>query len=131
LIWSAAIALSLMVAGAQSDFMNSCDHSPSATSRVSFRRFVAFYREVYMDPIRATDDLTRAVSKWFKTAVLQLDEERLKTLRACLHSEQTEVRVVACFRAGAVILEVINRADGTRSELFREDVGPLPLDDSR
>ena len=83
-----------------------------------------------MDPIPATDDLTRAVSKWFKTAVLQLDEERLKTLRACLHSEQTEVRVVACFRAGAVILEVINRADGTRSELFREDVGPLPLDDS-
>jgi hypothetical protein len=63
--------------------------------------------------------------------VLQLDEERLKALRACLHSEQTEVRVVARFRAGAVILEVINRADGTRSELFREDVGPLPLDDSR
>jgi hypothetical protein len=31
-----------------------------------------------MDPIRATDDLTRAASRWFKTAVLQLDEDRLK-----------------------------------------------------
>jgi hypothetical protein len=81
-----------------------------------------------MDPIRATDRLTRAASSWFETAVLQLDQERLKTLQTCIQSDQTEVRVLACLREGALILEVINRADGTRSELFRENVEPSPLD---
>lgn len=42
----AAIALSLMVAGAKRFHEQLRSLSPSATSRVSFRRFVAFYREV-------------------------------------------------------------------------------------
>ena len=81
-----------------------------------------------MDPIRATDTLTRAASRWFKTAVLQLGEERLKILQVCLDSDQIEVRVLASLREGALILEVINRVDGTRNELYRENVRPLPLD---
>jgi hypothetical protein len=80
-----------------------------------------------MDPIRATDDLTRAVERWFRTAVLQLNEERLQTLRASLQAEHTDVRVVACLRQGTLTLEAISRADGTRSELYREDIGSFPV----
>jgi hypothetical protein len=81
-----------------------------------------------MDPVRATDELTRAVEKWFKTAVLQLDEEQLQTLRASLNADHIEVRVLVCLREGALILDAISNADGTRRELYRENVGPLPLD---
>jgi hypothetical protein len=75
-----------------------------------------------------TNDLTRTVSAWLTAVALQLDSDRLKTLRACLDADQADVYVVARLREGAVVLEGINRANDTYTELWREDVEPLRPD---
>jgi hypothetical protein len=71
-----------------------------------------------------TNALVAAVGPWLGAAALQLDQERLETLRACLLVDGADVRVVIRLREGAIVLDATND-DGQRLELCREDVAQL------
>jgi hypothetical protein len=78
-----------------------------------------------------TDDLTDALLGWLTAVALQLDNGRLKVLRACLDADQADVHIVARLREGSIVLEGVNLANKTSTELWAENVEPLfPQDDA-
>ena len=72
-----------------------------------------------------TDALTKAMSAWASFAIIQLDQDKLNILRACLDAEGMDVHIIARLREGAVILDAVSNKDGKRTPLFRQDVEPL------
>jgi hypothetical protein len=75
-----------------------------------------------------TDTLVAALGPWLSAAALQLDQERLEALRACLQSDDADVRIVIRLKEGAIVLDATN--NGQRLELYREDVAQLRLSDA-
>lgn len=97
-------------------------------NRHARRAAAALARGKTMEPFQPSDQLTAVMSEWVSFALLQLDQQRLDVVRACLDAEGADVRVVVTLRAGTVALEATNAAAGKRMELFVEHVGALRPD---
>jgi hypothetical protein len=74
---------------------------------------------------RPIDDLTDALLGWLTAVALQLDNARLKVLRRCLEADKADVYIVARLREGSIVLEGVNLANNTKTELWAESVEPL------
>jgi hypothetical protein len=79
-----------------------------------------------MEPQRPIDILIHVLSAWLAAVARHhLDDERRKVLFACLDADQADVYIVVRLREGAIVLDGINLANGTRYELWREEVQSL------
>jgi len=68
----------------------------------------------------ATESLIAAIGPWLSDAKRSMDEERLKTLQACLQADGADVQINIRLREGAIVVDATN--NGQHLELYREDL---------
>lgn len=64
-----------------------------------------------------------AISTWVAEAFKHLNSEQLSALKKCMQGDG-DVRVIYSVRHNALIIETMNFAEQTVTEIFREDLVP-------